>query len=51
MKTTPKTAFVKTALFSGLLMAVAPGIVMADPIEEGDLALRDPLHFPACAEP
>ena len=34
MKTTPKTAFVKTALFSGLLIAVAPGIVMADPIEK-----------------
>ena len=35
MKTTPKTAFVKTALFSGLLMALAPGIVMADPEKKG----------------
>ena len=34
MKTTPKTALVKTALFLGLLMVVAPGIVMADPIEK-----------------
>ena len=35
MKTTPKTAFVKTALFSGLLMALAPGIIMADPEKKG----------------
>ena len=34
--TTPaaKMALVKTALVSGMLMAVAPGIVMADPIEK-----------------
>ena len=34
--TTPaaKMALIKTALVSGLLMAVAPGIVMADPIEK-----------------
>ena len=32
--TTPKMALVKTALVSGLLMAVAPGIVTADPIEK-----------------
>src|SRR5262249_59275371 len=34
--TTPgaKMAFVKTALVSGMLMAVGPAIVMADPIEK-----------------
>ena len=32
--TTPKMALVKTALVSGLLMAVAPGIVTADPMEK-----------------
>ena len=32
--TTPKMALVKTALVSGLLMAIAPGIVTADPTEK-----------------
>jgi hypothetical protein len=51
MKTTPKMAFVKTALFSGLLMAVAGDRHGRSDRKEGDLALRDPLHFPAFAEP
>jgi hypothetical protein len=39
MKTTPKTAFVKTALFSGLLMAVCPGHRHGrSDRKEGDLA-------------
>ena len=32
--TASKMALVKTALVSGLLVAVAPGIVIADPIEK-----------------
>ena len=45
-------ALVKAALVSGLLVAVAPGIVIADPIEKkGTTPLCDPLHFPAGAEP
>ena len=32
--TTPKMALVKTVLASAMLMAVGPGIVMADPIEK-----------------
>jgi hypothetical protein len=32
--TKPKMALVKTALVAGLLMAVAPGIVTADPMEK-----------------
>ena len=52
--TTPgaNMALVKTALVSGLLMAVGPGSVTAEPTEKKrDHALRDPLHFPTCAEP
>ena len=44
-------ALVKTALVSGLLVAVAPGIVIADPIEKKGTTPCDPLHFPAGAEP
>ena len=50
--TASKMALVKTALVSGLLVAVAPGIVIADPIEKkGTTPYVTPLHFPAGAEP
>ena len=32
--TTPKMTLVKTALVSGMLMAVGPGIIIADPVEK-----------------
>ena len=45
-------ALANKALLSSLLVAFAPGIIQADPIEKkGNRALRDSLHFPPRAKP
>ena len=50
MFTTPtaKTVLVRTAFVSGLFMAVAPGIVIADPMEKkGTLSSETKCNTPA----